>query len=338
MTDGAWNTFKGRSVLVTGHTGFMGSWLALWLHTLGAQVSGYALDPPSDPCHFEAAQVGQLLQEDTRADVLDGAALQAAVDRSAPDVIFHLAAQPLVLRGLDHRDLRHQCGGHRRPLCDAVRSHGRPCTVVVATSDKCYRNDGSGRAFEESDPLGGHDPYSASKAGTELVVAAYRQSFFPAERVAAHGVRLACVRAGNVIGGGDWAADRLVPDAVRALSAGHDLVVRNPASTRPWQHVLEPLSGYLTVAALASSLEGEPAWNFGPDPSHEPSAGELAEGRSSATGDRAVGRRERVLTPLSRQPPCGSPSRRLVGSWGGFRAGTSAPPSSTPWRGTAASS
>jgi CDP-glucose 4,6-dehydratase len=277
MTDRAWDVFAGRSVLITGHTGFMGSWLALWLHTLGAQVSGYALDPPSDPSHFVAAQVDQVLEEDIRADIRDEDALLAALGRRRPDVIFHLAAQPLVLRGLEEpRETFDVNVGGTAALCDAVRSHGRPCTVVVATSDKCYRNDGSGRAFEESDPLGGHDPYSASKAGTELVVAAYRQSYFSPEQVAAHGVHLACVRAGNVIGGGDWAADRLVPDAVRALSAGDDLVVRHPDSTRPWQHVLEPLSGYLTVAARAGSWPGEPTWNFGPEPAHELSAAALA--------------------------------------------------------------
>jgi CDP-glucose 4,6-dehydratase len=276
-----WSSLAGRSVLVTGHTGLMGSWLALWLDTLGAQVTGYGFDPPSQPNHFDAAQIHELLADDVRGDIRDSDALTRTVRGCAPDIIFHLAAQPLVLRGLSHpRETFDVNVLGTATLCDAVRAAGSRCSVVVATSDKCYRNDGQARAFEEADPLGGHDPYSASKAGAELVVGAYRSSYFPPNGLAEHGVDLTTVRAGNVIGGGDWAADRLVPDAVRALSSGHDLVVRNPNSTRPWQHVLEPLSGYLSVATRSPSMISdpsiEPAWNFGPLLADAPSAGDIA--------------------------------------------------------------
>jgi CDP-glucose 4,6-dehydratase len=269
----------------------MGSWLSLWLHRLGARVTGYGLDPPTQPSHFVAAEIGELLVEDARGDLRDAELLTRTVQRCEPDVVFHLGAQPLVLWGLEHPKETFDVNVMGTVnLCDAVRAAGRPCTVVVATSDKAYRNDGQGRAFRESDPLGGRDPYSASKAGAEMVVAAYRSSFFAPERRAEHGVDLTSVRAGNVIGGGDWAADRLVPDAVRALSAGLDLVVRNPASTRPWQHVLEPLSGYLTVATRAvGGPDGvtEASWNFGPDPSEVVTVEDLA---SAVVGHWGSGR------------------------------------------------
>jgi CDP-glucose 4,6-dehydratase len=258
----------------------MGSWLALWLHRLGAQVAGYALDPPTEPSHFVAAEIGALLVHDVRGDLRDADLVSKTVQRLAPDVVFHLGAQPLVLWGLEHpRETFDVNVMGTVNVCEAVRGAGRPCKVVVATSDKCYRNDGQGRAFAEDDPLGGRDPYSASKAGAELVAAAYRSSFF-APLAGGEGVDLCTVRAGNVIGGGDWAEDRLVPDAVRALSTGNDLVVRSPSSTRPWQHVLEPLSGYLTVATRTaeggSGGPSEPIWNFGPDPSQIVTAEELA--------------------------------------------------------------
>jgi CDP-glucose 4,6-dehydratase len=273
--------FHGKSVLVTGHTGFKGSWLALWLHRLGAQVTGYALDPPSDPSHFVASNIGDLLVEDIRGDIRDADMMVDAVRRHAPDAIFHLAAQPIVRASLKSpRETFDVNVIGTSSVLDAVRLAGHPCAVVVATSDKCYDNSGQVWGFRENDPLGGHDPYSASKAAAELVVDAYRSSFFPSDRIAEHGVRLASVRAGNVIGGGDWAPDRIVPDAVRALSADGDLVVRNPDSIRPWQHVLEPLSGYLLLAGrlLADDRPGlwtEP-WNFGPSISDEAKVADLA--------------------------------------------------------------
>jgi CDP-glucose 4,6-dehydratase len=281
MEGAAWPALKGRSVLVTGHTGFMGSWLTLWLHSLGAQVTGYALNPSTQPDHFHTARIEELLVDDVRGDIRDAETLARVVERCAPEVIFHLAAQPVVREGL--RQPRETFDVNvigTASLCDAVRSRRHPCVVIVASSDKCYRNDGTDRIFEERDPLGGNDPYSASKAGTELVVAAYRASYFPPERAAEHGVRMASVRAGNVIGGGDWAADRIVPDAIRALAAGTDLIVRHPASLRPWQHVLEPLSGYLSLAARLLSTDAAPdlddAWNFGPLESPPSTVADLA--------------------------------------------------------------
>jgi len=259
------DAFAGRRVLVTGHTGFKGSWLALWLHGLGAQVTGYALDPPTDPSHFEAAATGELLERDVRADVRDADALGRAVDESAPEVVFHLAAQALVRFGYrEPAETFHVNAQGTVNLLEAVRRAGRPCVVVAVTSDKCYENDGRTRGYVESDPMGGRDPYSASKGAAEIMAAAYRRSFFGPDS----GVRLASVRAGNAVGGGDWAEDRVVPDTIRALTAGHPVRIRNPGAVRPWQHVLEPLSGYLTLAARLlvpgdrEELCG--AWNFAP--------------------------------------------------------------------------
>jgi CDP-glucose 4,6-dehydratase len=282
-------TFSGRSILVTGHTGFKGSWLALWLRRLGAHVTGYALDPPTDPSHFEASRIAEILVEDVRGDIRDDATLNEVVRRCAPDAIFHLAAQPIVRASLaSPRQTFDVNVVGTASVLDAVRIAGHPCAVVVVTSDKCYRNEGQVWGFRESDPLGGHDPYSASKAGAEMVVDAYRMSYFPVGKIAEHGVRLASVRAGNVIGGGDWAADRIVPDAARALAARSDLLVRNPASTRPWQHVLEPLSGYLSLAGRL--LSGQQlsvwsgAWNFGPSIDGEARVADLATALVKAWG------------------------------------------------------
>lgn len=273
---------RGRSIVVTGHTGFKGSWLALWLHRLGARVTGVALDPPSEPSHFEVTQVAGLLNGDVRGDIREASLMADTVRSSGADVVFHLAAQPILRAGVRApRETFDVNVVGTASVLDAVRAAGRPMAVVVITSDKCYGNDGQVWGFRESDPLGGHDPYSASKAGAELVVEAYRSSYFPPDRIAEHGVRLASARAGNVIGGGDWAADRIVPDAMRALSSGQDLVVRHPRATRPWQHVLEPLSGYLMLAARllgVDSLERwADAWNFGPLPTDDATVARLAD-------------------------------------------------------------
>lgn len=282
--------FSGRSVLVTGHTGFKGSWLALWLHRLGANVTGLGLEPPTNPNHFEVSAIGELLTEDVRGDVRDTELVAEALARSEADVVFHLAAQPIVRTSLlaPVETFAVNVLG-TASLLDAIRMSDRPCAVIVVTSDKCYRNDGEVWGFRETDPLGGHDPYSASKAASELVVDAYRSSYFPPDRVDEHGVRLASVRAGNVIGGGDWADDRIIPDAVRALAAGEDLVVRNPGSTRPWQHVLEPLSGYLALAERMVTDRASPrwsaSWNFGPSSTDEATVAELAEAVTAAWGD-----------------------------------------------------
>jgi CDP-glucose 4,6-dehydratase len=264
--------YSGRRVFVTGHTGFKGAWLTAWLHKLGAHVTGYALDPDTSPSLF--LELGLPADcEDIRADVRDPERLSSALASSRPDFVFHLAAQPLVRKSyeapLDTLSTNVMGTAH---LLDALRVSRRPVSVVVVTSDKCYENDGSGRPIEESEPMGGHDVYSMSKGATELVVSSYRRSFFPPERLSEHGVAVASARAGNVIGGGDWARDRIVPDAVRALGSGEPVPVRNPSATRPWQHVLEPLGGYLLLGVrLARGSTEDRArfcdgWNFGPLP------------------------------------------------------------------------
>jgi CDP-glucose 4,6-dehydratase len=269
-----------RRVLVTGHTGFKGAWLSLWLQSLGAEVTGLARGVPTRPSLYELADVGAHMRERS-VDVRDAAAVREAVREARPQIVLHLAAQPLVRRSLREPALTYAVNvmGTVNVL-EAVREVGADAlAVVVVTSDKCYENPerlGAGaHRFVEGDPLGGADPYSSSKACAELVASSYRRSFFSRERAP----RLATARAGNVIGGGDWGEDRLVPDAVRALEAGTTLHIRNPRAVRPWQHVLNPLGGYLCLAeALALAREGvqqaagaegadadaASAWNFGP--------------------------------------------------------------------------
>ncbi|WP_374660034.1 CDP-glucose 4,6-dehydratase [Inhella sp.] len=254
---------KGRRVLLTGHTGFKGGWLALWLSQLGAEVHGFALAPNTQPSLFEVARVRETMASHTVADLRDREAVAACVTQVQPELLLHLAAQPLVRES--YRDplatwaTNVQGTAH---VLDALRASGSCRAVVVITTDKVYENREWEHPYRENDPLGGHDPYSASKAACELLVQSYRQSF-----LAAQGCRVASARAGNVIGGGDWAADRLLPDVLKALDEGRPVPLRHPHSTRPWEHVLEPLSGYLRLAA--GLLAGEPgletAWNFGPE-------------------------------------------------------------------------
>jgi CDP-glucose 4,6-dehydratase len=255
--------WAGRRVLVTGHNGFKGAWLSLWLQSLGAEVSGLASATPTSHCLYELAGVGAGVDEQL-LDIRDGEAVRATIARADPEIVLHLAAQPLVRRSLREPAMTYAVNvmGTVNVL-EAVRFAGeRVRAVVVVTSDKCYENDGrSQRRFREGDPLGGHDPYSSSKAAAELVVAAYRDSFFTGEGMP----RLASARAGNVIGGGDWGEDRLVADSVRAVERHSTLRIRNPGAVRPWQHVLNPLSGYLRLAeALYAGEQVARAWNFGP--------------------------------------------------------------------------
>lgn len=262
-------SWKAKRVLVTGHTGFKGSWMSLWLGQLGCEVCGYSLEPPTHPSLFEDAQVAAGIRSEI-GDIRDLERMQAIFDSFRPEVVFHMAAQPLV-----RASYADPVGTYSTNVLgtvnvlEAIRNCGSVRAGVVITTDKCYENREWVWGYRESDTLGGYDPYSNSKACAELVVSAYRNSFFPAAEYSRHGVALASVRAGNVIGGGDWAEDRLVPDIMRAFSAGHPVYIRNPHSTRPWQHVLEPLRGYLRVAERlleTGAADGE-AWNFGPDPS-----------------------------------------------------------------------
>lgn len=254
--DAAW---RGRRVFLTGHTGFKGSWLALWLTQMGAKVTGFAL-PAEQPSLFEQARIAELVDH-IEGDIRDLSALEAAMAASRPEVVFHLAAQPLVRLSYDSpvETFATNVQGTVHVL-DACRRAADLKAVVCITSDKCYENREWVWPYRESDPMGGYDPYSASKGAAELVIAAYRSSFF------AQSARVASVRAGNVIGGGDWARDRLIPDIIRALIAGERPLIRSPRSIRPWQHVLEALGGYLMIAErlLAGDERAATAWNFGP--------------------------------------------------------------------------
>ena len=253
-------SYAGRSVFVTGHTGFKGAWLAEWLGTLGAEVTGYALDPPSQPNLFGALDLGARLRH-VVADIRDRDRLVVEVQAAQPSVIFHLAAQALVRRAYaEPRETFETNVMGTVNVLEAARACPSVRAVVIVTSDKCYQNHETDQAFRETDAMGGRDPYSASKGCAELVTAAYRESFF------ADGAAVASARAGNVIGGGDWAEDRLIPDSARALAAGGPIIIRNPDAIRPWQHVLEPLSGYLRLGALLmrDGRRYEGAWNFGP--------------------------------------------------------------------------
>ncbi len=249
-------------MLLTGHTGFKGAWLALWLQSLGARVQGLSGPAPSTPSLYEVAAVGAGMDEEREVDVRDADALATALAELSPEIVIHMAAQSLVRRSYaEPRETYATNVMGTVNVLDAVRRTPSVRVVLVVTSDKCYDNRGGSAGYAEDAPLGGHDPYSSSKAAAELVTAAYRASFFAPDS----GVRVASARAGNVIGGGDWASDRLIPDLVRARSTGRALRIRNPDAIRPWQHVLNPLGGYLQLAqALWSDPSFAAAWNFGP--------------------------------------------------------------------------
>ncbi|MEO6152972.1 MAG: CDP-glucose 4,6-dehydratase [Croceibacterium sp.] len=270
-------SYREKTVFITGHTGFKGSWLCLWLEQLGARVVGYSLPPPTSPSLFQQANIARGIEHHV-GDVRDADALTTALVTAQPDYVFHLAAQPLVLDSYaaPAETFAINVTGSIN-LMEGLRRLSRPAAVVMVTTDKVYLNREWNYAYREDDPLGGHDPYSASKAAMEVAVASWRASFFSAANSA---VRMASARAGNVIGGGDWSANRIVPDLVRALQSNVRPVLRNPGSLRPWQHVLEPLAGYLLLGARLAGEGGRAftgAWNFGPLPTDVRSVGGLAE-------------------------------------------------------------
>lgn len=283
-------TYAGRRVLVTGHTGFKGGWLCLWLRDLGANVTGYGLPPSTAPSLFADARIASLVCS-VEGDIRDRAALDRVWNDAEPEIVFHLAAQSLVRESYHDplSTLETNVIGTANVL-ELARTRGARIALVIVTSDKCYENRESDRAYRETDPLGGHDLYSASKAATELVAASYRRSFFEREEAL---VSMATARAGNVIGGGDWADGRLVPDCIRSLEAETPVALRNPEAVRPWQHVLDPLSGYMqlgsrllsTDRAVRQSAQG--AWNFGPAGDNARSVREVAEsiGREWGRGE-----------------------------------------------------
>lgn len=262
------NVFSGKTVWLSGVTGFKGAWLAEWLAALGANVRGFALAPSTTPAIFKQTGLDSRVTWD-EADLRDAGAVRSSLLAAKPDFVLHLAAQPLVRLSYEQPVATYATNvmGTIHVL-EALRELDRPCAAVLVTTDKCYENRGLAHDYGEDDPLGGHDPYSSSKAACEIAIASWRRSFFPH-----HPVRIASARAGNVIGGGDWATDRIVPDCVRALMRGEAIAVRHPAATRPWQHVLEPLSGYLWLAAVLARPELGPepsapiatAFNFGPE-------------------------------------------------------------------------
>ena len=290
MEDMVKHAWHGVRVFLTGHTGFKGGWLALWLASKGAIVRGYALDPSTDPNLFTTASVGTVI-EDIRGDIRNPETLEPALHGFAPEVVFHLAAQPLVR--LSYADpigtYETNVIGTARVL-DAIRRAPSVRAIVSVTTDKVYENQETLRPYVETDPLGGYDPYSSSKACAEIVSAAYRQSYFPIAHLADHHVALATARAGNVIGGGDWSQDRLIPDLVRGFLAGESVPIRRPHAIRPWQHVLEPLHGYILLAEHLLSANPAPyatAYNFGPDDDDAKPVGWIVDKMTAFWGDGA---------------------------------------------------
>ena len=259
--------YKGKTILVTGHTGFKGSWLAIWLTALGAKVVGYALDPYSDRSNYCASHLKDRLFADERGDVRDAQRLEEVIAKYKPSMIFHLAAQALVRTSYEHPKMTYETNlmGSLNIL-EAVRKFDFIKQVIMITSDKCYENVEQIWGYRETDRMGGYDPYSSSKGCAELMISSWRNSYFNPKDYAKHGKAVASVRAGNVIGGGDWSDNRLIPDCIRAIEAGKDIEIRSPQATRPWEHVMEPLSGYLKVGEklVEDPVTYSTGFNFGP--------------------------------------------------------------------------
>ncbi len=291
--------WKARRVFVTGHTGFKGSWLSMWLNALGADVTGYALDPPTQPSLFEQARVAGTVRSH-HGDIREFAPLKAAIEECRPEVVLHMAAQSVVRRGYEDPVETYASNVMGTVhLLEAVRQLGRPCVIVNVTSDKCYANQEWVWGYRENEPMGGRDPYSNSKGCAELVTKAYRESFFPPDSIARHGVALASARAGNAIGGGDWTSNQLIPDLIRAFLAGEPCLIRNPASYRPWQFVLEPLRGYLLLAErlVSDGAEFATGWNFGPADTDAKPVSWIADDLAGLWADGAAWTRDSAAHP-----------------------------------------
>lgn len=292
--------WSGKKVFLTGHTGFKGGWLTIWLASMGAKISGYALSPSTSPNLYEAAKIASLCERSLIADIRELNSLRKALVEAAPDVVIHMAAQPLVRYSYANPVETYATNVMGTVhLLESVRSCPSVRAVLVITTDKCYENKEWVWGYRENEPMGGYDPYSNSKGCAELVTAAYRQSFFSEKAYANHRVAIASARAGNVIGGGDWSEDRLIPDAITAFQTNQPLMIRSPQATRPWQHVLEPLSGYLVLAQAlferGANFSG--AWNFGPQDSDARPVKEVIELLISQWGDTAVWQQDGALQP-----------------------------------------
>ena len=259
--------FRGKRVLVTGHTGFKGSWLSIWLHELGAEVVGVGLNPATERDNFVLSGIGSMIKADICADIRDGERMKEIFAEYCPEIVFHLAAQPLVRLSYDIPVDTYQTNVMGTiNVMEAIRATDSVKVGVMITTDKCYENKEQIWGYRENESMGGYDPYSSSKGAAEIAIASWRRSFFNPEKYGEHGKSIASVRAGNVIGGGDWALDRIIPDCIRALEAGKPIDIRSPRAIRPWQHVLEPLSGYMQLAKKMweSPTEYCEGWNFGP--------------------------------------------------------------------------
>lgn len=274
------NFYRGKRVLITGHTGFKGSWLAIWLHELGAEVIGLALEPFSERDNFVLSGIGAKIKADLRGDIRDGQLMKDIFARYQPEIIFHLAAQPLVRLSYDIPVETYEVNVMGTiNILEAIRVTESVKVGIMITTDKCYENREQIWGYRENEAMGGYDPYSSSKGAAEIAIASWRRSFFNPAQYSTHGKSIASVRAGNVIGGGDWALDRIIPDCIRALEAGKPIEIRSPKAIRPWQHVLEPLSGYML---LAEKIWNDPTrycegWNFGPNAESIATVWEVAE-------------------------------------------------------------